>query len=193
VTVRRVPTSVTPSSDGTAAEWLVSRLWPWPNKEGHVEVGSIVPGGFSAYAAIRHRSGNEDDLSEHEARALVGVLTHFTDSPRACWFCVWNGYGDLDFTATGPPVVHNSDRQYLLYRGPLIALMEFPWEYPQIWWPNDRAWCVGSDMDLARTFVGGSEGCIAALTSPPQLDVEPVTLDVTVDETNHLPRLTTRG
>jgi hypothetical protein len=36
-------------------------------------------------------------------------------------------------------------------------------EAPTIWWPDDRAWCVGSDVDLMTTYVGGSVDAIEAL------------------------------
>jgi hypothetical protein len=52
---------------------------------------------------------------------------------------------------------------------------------------------VGSDMDLARTFIGGSEECIDALAARNELDVERVTLDVRVDGTHDLARLVKRG
>ena len=188
MTTDRVPASLVASDEGTAAAWATTRLRPWPTPDNHVEVGSLVPDGFRAYVAIRHASGLEDDLSDQEARWLAGVLADFTETPGDCWFCIWDCYGDIEPSGPGHAVVHKPGRGYLLFQGPLAAVSDFPWEYPQLWWPEDRAWCVGSDMDLARTFVGGSAECIAAIAGT-ELDTEIITADVTVDETNHLRRL----
>ncbi len=34
---------------------------------------------------------------------------------------------------------------------------------PDLWWPDDRAWFIGSDTDLDRTYVGGSERLAVAI------------------------------
>ena len=31
---------------------------------------------------------------------------------------------------------------------------------PNLWWPEDRLWCVASEIDLAWTYVGGPTGLI---------------------------------
>ena len=46
-----------------------------------------------------------------------------------------------------------------------------------IWWPEDRAWCVATDIDLCDTYVGGSRECIEAVLSSPKLEALPTTLD----------------
>jgi hypothetical protein len=62
---------------------------------------------------------------------------------------------------------------------------------PSIWWPEDRAWCVGTDIDLMTTYVGGSQAAIDALLADEQLeasavsDDQPVTWDA--DTVNPLP------
>ena len=38
----------------------------------------------------------------------------------------------------------------------MTALAGLPWQQtPNLWWPDDRTWCVASDIDLASTYVGG--------------------------------------
>lgn len=54
-----------------------------------------------------------------------------------------------------------------------VALDEFA-ELPDLWWPEDRAWCVGGDVDLASTYVGGSPELIAELLAAPGLEAYPV-------------------
>ena len=52
------------------------------------------------------------------------------------------------------------------------------WGYsPSIWWPEDRAWCVTTDVDLFDTFVGGSRECIEAVLGNPDLEALPTAHD----------------
>jgi hypothetical protein len=52
---------------------------------------------------------------------------------------------------------------------------------PQIWWPDDRAWCVATEIDLDSTYVGGSRAFIERLMGEPELEVMPAVLDDRVD------------
>jgi hypothetical protein len=81
-------------------------------------------------------------------------------------------------------------RKYLLFEGPLASVadfgywIEFPdgrrfferWS-PNIWWPDDRAWCVATETDLDSTYVGGSEDLIAGLLADPRLEALRVDAD----------------
>jgi hypothetical protein len=61
---------------------------------------------------------------------------------------------------------HDGHRSYHLFRGPLEAAplgingIEQP---PNLWWPDDRAWCVATEIDGFSTYVGGPESCIVAV------------------------------
>ena len=76
-------------------------------------------------------------------------------------------------------------RDYFLLEGPVAAAGEsghrprsdvfFP-QSPNIFWPDDRAWCVATEIDLDSTYVGGSEALAQALLAEPRLEtgrVEP--------------------
>jgi hypothetical protein len=73
-------------------------------------------------------------------------------------------------------------RGYYLARGPLAAALEtvygVTWAYhsASIWWPDDRAWCVATEVDFDWTYVGGSTECIAAILSRPDLEALPARL-----------------
>jgi hypothetical protein len=73
-------------------------------------------------------------------------------------------------------------RGYYLARGPLAAALEtvygVTWGYhsASIWWPDDRAWCVATEVDFDWTYVGGSRECIAAILSRPDLEALPARL-----------------
>ena len=73
-------------------------------------------------------------------------------------------------------------RGYYLARGPLAAALEtvygITWGYQSasIWWPDDRAWCVATEVDFDWTYVGGSTECIAAVLGCPDLEALPARL-----------------
>ena len=90
-------------------------------------------------------------------------------------------------------LAHRSMRQLLggttcYSAGPIDAIMAFIlrdghfWgQSPSIWWPEDRAWCVATDIDLFDTYVGGSEECIEAVLNNPDLEALLTTLDARLD------------
>ncbi len=62
--------------------------------------------------------------------------------------------------------VHGGSRWYLLFQG-RIADAELFWpafgHCPTIWWPEDRAWFVHTEIDGTSTYVGGSRSMIDRL------------------------------
>ena len=124
-----------------------------------------------------------------ECRALIEVLRGFTATADACHFCLWEGYGHIDAGLyDAHRRVRAPGRDYLLFRGPLDAATAFiEWNRPlrghspNIWWPQDRAWCVATDIDLCDTFVGGSLQCIEAILQSRDLEALPTTLEARVD------------
>jgi hypothetical protein len=85
----------------------------------------------------------------------------------------------------GPPRLEAPSRRYLLYRGPLGAATAMrsgiAFHAPNLWWPQDRSWCVATDIDLPRTYVGGTEACVATLLEVPGLGAARTTLDARFD------------
>ncbi len=114
-------------------------------------------------------------LPSRTAASLAGVLAGFTATPSECWFGVWEGYGDAPFHAGTVPLIAMPQRNMALLRGPLRAAgtafsrMRWP-ESPSLWWPDDRSWCVATDIDLMSTYVGGSMPCIEALLGDRRLE-----------------------
>ena len=90
------------------------------------------------------------------------------------------------------PKVSLPYRNYLLFNGPLDAATELgrttPWggfdpQSPNLFWPQDRTWCVASEIDLFCTLVAGSEALAEALIADPRLEAwrvfpgDPITRD----------------
>jgi hypothetical protein len=109
------------------------------------------------------------------ADALAAVLARHTSTPDRCWFCTWEGWGSVGFD--DGPRVELPGRNYVLFVGPLGALpclMDAQDDHsPNLWWPDDRAWCVATEIDLAWTYVGGSAALISDVLANPRLEAQP--------------------
>ncbi|MFJ4772086.1 hypothetical protein ACIP88_23755 [Streptomyces uncialis] len=111
------------------------------------------------------------------ARALIPVLARHTRTPEQCWFGLWHGYGHLDFDHF--PSFATPNRDEILLSGSLTEALspasadEFV-ELPDLWWPQDRAWCLGGDVDLVSTYIGGSPELIAELLAATEFEAHPV-------------------
>lgn len=144
-------------------------------------------------------------LAVADTRALCAVVRRHTRTPEDCWFCLWDGYGwtgvpltsrdgdgdggavvrtddPIPVAVRAGPRVELPDRSYLLYRGPVeCALVEWGershHQTANLWWPEDRAWCVASEIDLAWTYVGGSVALVRALVGNPGLEAVEVAPD----------------
>ena len=120
------------------------------------------------------RGPDEGSLSEPDLHPLVGSLSRWTSTPDDCFFCVWEGWGYLGVPpeVERGPRVRLPHRDYLLYRGTVgtvqVNVAESPWrQAPNLWWPQDRTWFVGSEIDLICSYVAGPEGLIDELLSAP--------------------------
>jgi hypothetical protein len=127
---------------------------------------------------------SEGHLPAEEAGALVEVLEKCTSSSQDCWFGVWEGYGALDPDRRWPGAarLHLPHRSYVLLRGPARAAIG-SFEPPpfrqsaNLWWPQDRAWCVATEIDYAWTYVGGSAACTQELLADRRLEVISIRAD----------------
>ena len=73
-------------------------------------------------------------------------------------------------------------REYFLLRGGVSAAALFGRSMmlhggPNLWWPDDRAWCVSTEVDLDSTYVSGSSALIAELLAHPDLEAFPAQIE----------------
>jgi hypothetical protein len=65
------------------------------------------------------------------------------------------------------PLLGQSGRSYLLFNGPVDDAARFHlghrFQSPALWWPDDRAWFVHTEIDGTSTYVGGSRSMIDGL------------------------------
>jgi hypothetical protein len=153
-----------------AMEWVaITGDWRFMTAGGQAGVWNVPP-----------RMGS---LPARQAVIVAEVLGRFTAMPSQCWFAIWDGYGDIRMRAA--PKVAMPQRPMSLFAGPLSGVT-FSFERPpsdqraHLWWPEDRRWCVATDVDLMTTYVGGSADCITALLSDPRLESLPVSVDQSV-------------
>jgi hypothetical protein len=166
---------------------------------------SIPPGTAPSRAQASDPGPSAGSLPLAERRAVIEGLRGATTTPQRCWFCVWEGWG-LDERGVQARV-DLPGRRYLLYAGPLeTALAPLPgggpgtaylvtwsadgvpdevpdppegWQAqsPNLWWPEDRAWFVATEIDAASTYVGGSADLIERLMADPRLEALPCQRD----------------
>lgn len=51
---------------------------------------------------------------------------------------------------------------------------------PNLWWPQDRTWCVATDIDLMAGYVGGSRQCVEAILDSSELEAFEVSAEMSV-------------
>jgi hypothetical protein len=110
----------------------------------------------------------EDRLPTPQASRLASVLGSYTSTPDCCWFAVWHGFGTFPLDLEGVPLIELPDREMVLLTGPLSAAASNfaaePWEQSaNLWWPDDHAWCIATELDFKSTYIGGPDSLINAL------------------------------
>jgi hypothetical protein len=199
------------SRDWKEAEVRWSEVAAWsgravhPEMQFHAIAAPIDPG----RAASSPWSGEPrlGVLSDIQTSALVALLSRFTSTPDDCWFCLWEGYGQVTgaiatLTAVkgGTPAARRPPRWrlgkpsprrrgnipdrkrvqlpargYLLFREPIAKALGWA-DGPNLWWPDDRAWCVASEIDFPYTYVGGPQALIDAIVEHPAIEALPATV-----------------
>jgi len=129
---------------------------------------------------------SEGELPAAEGERLVAILREFTGTADRCYLALWDGFGVPELQAFGNrPRLTLPHRAYLLFPGPIDAVMRLSFgtfrHPPNLWWPEDRAWCVATEIDLYETHVAGSEACIARVVADPGLEVFRVPLEARID------------
>jgi hypothetical protein len=122
------------------------------------------------------RTGN---LPREIAVRLAAILASQTLTPKLCWFAVWEGYADVRIRTSEAPMFSVPERNLFLLQGTvddvLTTLSVVDWDYrsPNLWWPDDRAWCVVTEIDFTWSYVGGSRDCIEQILGDPELEALP--------------------
>jgi hypothetical protein len=176
-----------------------------PGSQFHsIALPRVRPGGEAPWTGQGPGRGS---LYPPDAMILAEILRDWTTTPQQCWFCVWDGYGwdhTVYLTASdgateaepsagrrpdpvpaavrGGSRVELPNRDYLLYSGPVEAALATVgisggYQVANLWWPQDRAWFVATEIDLAWTYVGGPAGLIGQLLAETRIEALPAAPD----------------
>lgn len=146
--------------------WLVEPVGGDGDLTPLIRIGDIWMGG-----------PDEGSLPPDLARPLVGLLEGATATPDSCWFGLWEGFGFLSEAARAGASIAAQHRRWLLYRGAVEQLTNSFDSWPQsanLVWPEDRSWCLATEIDAECTLIGGSRKLISAIYAEPSLEVQAV-------------------
>jgi hypothetical protein len=128
-------------------------------------------------------------LTQQIVGELADNLADFTDTPRRCWCAVWEGYADMVGIRedTSLPRLLVGDKSMVVACGPVSAVSEASvnngvstmtdfngFRSPSFWWPDDRAWCVSTGVDMDSTLLGMSYDCASRIMKDPRIEALPV-------------------
>lgn len=87
---------------------------------------------------------------------------------EAWWYGIWEGWGISEFQdGNWPKFVGPGGERFVLLRGGagLAHRLAFQgrWVAPSAWWPNDKRWFVGTEIDDYSSYVGADRKCLDAL------------------------------
>jgi hypothetical protein len=153
-------------------------------------VGGLLPAHYESYLLVESAPESIEDWWRAQRQiitALAEVLSRFTDTPEESWFAIWEGhssYWDSVEALRRLPRLDRPHRSYYLISGRVIDVENIVepmqprgWFRPDLWWPEDRRWFVGTDVDFWCNYIGGSRAMTDAVTSRLPGLCEPVTLD----------------
>ena len=169
---------------------VVHPAMQWPS------ITASEDGGLGAQPRLWERAPQSDSLPLRLTRVLCEILADFTRTPERCWCAVWEGYAHmvgLRYDSSLPRLAM-WNRPMIVACGPLSAVPEKSftdgsvdpytarepvenYRSPGLWWPDDRAWCVATDVDMQGTYLGASATCVNRLLIDERLEVMRVTAD----------------
>ena len=137
---------------------------------------------------------DEGRLPPQVARVIQQVLSAHADTAAPCWFGVWVGFA-YEYRE-GIPATRSLSTQYRewdLFRAPLDALTlnffdvgDFFYQSANIAWPDDRSWCLATDIDMKSSYLGGTKALIEAVLRHEALEAYEASTDdpLCVDDVN---------
>jgi hypothetical protein len=125
------------------------------------------------------REPQDGDMDRQDLHRLTALLADWTTTPDSVWFCIWTGYGwkELPPAVSARERVRLPNREHWLCHGSIDDALSLPDQHaPTLWWPEDRAWCVSTEVNAYSTYLAARASCIDALIHTPTL--EAVTVNI---------------
>lgn len=183
------PTWHTTSETRTALRWsevarannrVAHRQMQWPSIIGSYKLyqSSTLP--FLSADSYEHP--NEGSLPIEVARSLWQALAPHTTTPDRCWFAVWDGFGDLRPGVQSAPAFDLPHRRLHLFSGAVEAIetsfcgvSDWPrYQSANLWWPDDHAWCVATEIDFVTTYIAGTHEAVTTVVGDTALESDVV-------------------
>jgi hypothetical protein len=148
-----------------------------------VQWDALTHGPVDSQPPVWDDGPSEGHLPVALARRLAAVLARHTGTPEDCLFGRWDGFGyDLPTPDVPPRLLLRGGRDVVLVRGrvgdAVRNLAPEPHEQSaNLWWPDDHAWCVVTDVDLRSSYVGGTASCIGELLEATDVEAAPAAPD----------------
>jgi len=201
---------IEPWNDVAPAAWMRPRLRPFKD----FSAGSVIPIGFDAYARIDNENYGRlgeaacraliEVLVRHTSAPEMlwlavwsGYGGLYPGGSMASLRAFWVGPGDpppppsdqpalrrVPQRDRHDPLIRHESREFLLYRGRPEVVPGWL-EGPNLWWPDDQAWCVATEIDLPWTYVGGSSELIAEVLGDRELKAKALSLDESTAAADH--------
>jgi hypothetical protein len=116
----------------------------------------------------RYEPPLEGSVDPESYAELIAILKTHTNTPDVCWYGVWEGYGYIRESFKKAPKFFLPGRSYHLLEGaltlPPVSFCDGSFfQSANIFWPDDRAWCVASEIDFNSTYIAASEKAIQDL------------------------------
>ena len=148
--------------------------WPNPPREGSLDREEAT----ALVSVLRAHTTTPDKCwlaIWHGFSQLTGAIEEKFARARGseAWFTRGHG-ARSDFKPPADladaPTVSLPNREYFLYRGPIDVVPRFEHltghlQTPNMWWPEDRAWFVATEIDFNSTLVACTRACAMALLS----------------------------
>jgi hypothetical protein len=156
----------------TLAVWTTTPQTCWLGIwEGHGSLYAPSGGAVSLATSMRprrwrQRKKEQEDLNPEQAKSVASWEEAAKAVKRA-------------------PHFSHPARSYLLAKCPCATVCELDrWPLgitPNLVWPDDRAWCVGSEIDFDSTLVAASRDCANALLDDDRLETVEVRAEDRLD------------
>lgn len=150
-------------------------------------VGGLMPKRYESYLRLDAAPSQPEgwwDAQAEIASTVAGVLARFTATPETSWFAIWAGHGFESHALVALPRFALPDRTYYLLTGHTLDVSQIRWPTeprhwfrPDLWWPEDRSWFVGTDVDFWCNYIGGTEAMTSAISARLPALCHPATLD----------------
>jgi hypothetical protein len=177
-TIKGIRTPVRWSEVAKANNRVAHRRMQWPGIMGSYRVNRSPAA--PASSDISFEDPSQGSLPPELARLFWRVLESHTRTPATCWFAVWEGFGCLAAEVRSSRSFAIPERQLHLLWASIEAIEasfcdpQFYHQSANLWWPDDQAWCVATEIDFMTTYVAGTDEAIVALMACADLEVDVV-------------------